>query len=100
MPSPGRLVSARDGDPNDALALLRENRDVEQGHGFDAIESRKVRSRRLRDYLLLLATGNILIVAVVVAPPANVVTVVFGLSRAILFSVELGSVMWQVVGRY
>lgn len=88
------------GDPNDIQAALARNRAVEQRHGFDAVEIREVKSRRRRDYLLLLVGGNVLIVGTVLLLGANVVSVLFGFGGVILFSLSLTWIMWQVMGRY
>lgn len=95
-----RHASAKAGDPNDVLAVLRQNRTAEKKHDLDNIEIRKVSSRRKSEFWLLLVGGNLLIIATVAATHVNVFTVVFGLAGLIIFSLGLSWVMWQVMDRY
>ncbi len=88
------------GDPNDVYATLQHNRAIEQNHGGDHVEIRKVKSKRWRDFWLLLIGGNLLIAGSVVVLGLNVVTVMFGFGGVVLFSISLTWIMWQVMGRY
>jgi hypothetical protein len=90
----------READPNDVYRVLKENRAVEQSAGRDEMEIRRIRSRRRRDYLLLLAGGNLLIVGLVALLGLNVMTVLFGFGGVLIFSLGLTWIMWQVMGRY
>jgi hypothetical protein len=98
--SPKGATGPKADDPNDVFSALQQNRAVEQGHGGDQIEIRKVKSRRRRDYWLMLIGGNLLIAGGVVVLGANVVSVMFGLGGVILFSISLTWIVWQVMGRY
>jgi hypothetical protein len=99
-PSPKGATKPKAGDPNDVFAALQQNRRVEQRHGGDQIEIRKIKSKRWRDFWLLLVGGNLLIVGSVVGLGPNVVTVMFGFGGVILFSISVTWIMWQVMSRY
>ena len=88
------------GDPNDVFTVLQQNRAVEQREGLDAIEIRKVKSRRKRDFWLMLVGGNLLIIGMVAITGFNVVSVIFGLAGIIILSLSLTWIMWQVMDRY
>jgi hypothetical protein len=98
--SPKGATTAKAGDPNDVFTALQQNRRVEQRHGGDQVEIRKIKSKRWRDFWLLLIGGNLLIVGSVVGLGPNVVSVLFGFGGVVLFSVSLTWIMWQVMGRY
>lgn len=48
----------------------------------------------------MLVGGNLAIIGAVVVTNINVVTVIFGLSGLIIFSLGLSWVMWQVMDKY
>lgn len=87
-------------DPNDVYNALQKNRVIEQAHGLDQVEIRKVKSRRTRDFWLFLIGGNLAIIGLVALLGLNVVTVIFGLAGLVIFSLGLSWVMWQVMDRY
>lgn len=91
---------ARADDPNDVLRVLNQNRTVEQEHHLDDIEIKQVKSRRKREFWLLLVGGNLFIIGGVWLSGINVITVIFGLAALIIFSLGLSWVMWQVMDRY
>ncbi len=88
------------GDPNDVYSVLEQNRRAERQHNLDAVEIRAIKSRRRRDYFLLLVGGNVFIVGIVALLGPNIVTVMFGLGGVVIFSTGLTWIMWQVMGRY
>lgn len=90
----------KSGDPNDVFTHLQGNRAVEKRHGLDEIEIRKIKSRRKRDFWLLLVGGNLAIVAGVAFSGFNVISVIFGLAGLVLFSLGVSWVMWQVMDKY
>lgn len=98
--SPKGATGRKADDPNDVFATLQQNRAIEQKLGADAVEVRKVKSRRKRDFWLLLIGGNLVIVGVVVVVGLNVMTVAFGFAGILIFSIGLTWIMWQVMGRY
>lgn len=95
-----RRAAPKADDPNDVLKILAQNRTAERQHDFDAIEIRKVSSRRKRDFWLVLVGGNLAIIGGVALSGINVITVVFGLAGLIIFSLGVSWVMWQVMDRY
>ncbi len=96
----GGATGAKAEDPNDVYAVLDRNRSSEKTHGGDQIDIREVKSRRKRDFWLLLIGGNGFIVGSVAFLGTNVVTVMFGFAGVVLFSIGLTWIMWQVMGRY
>ena len=92
--------SAKVEDPNDVYAVLQENRTVEKKHGLSEVEIREIKSRRKRDYWLLLIGGNLAIVGAVALSGFNIVSVIFGLSGLIVFSIGTTWIMWQVMNKY
>jgi hypothetical protein len=100
-PATARAKAApKPGDPNDVFTVLQQNRAVEQRGGRDEIEIRKVKSRRKRDFWLMLVGGNLLIIGMVAITGFNVVSVIFGLAGIIILSLSLTWIMWQVMDRY
>lgn len=100
VPTSRKPAAAKPDDPNDVHAVLRHNRAVEKKFGLDEIEIKQVKSRRQRDFWLMLVGGNLAIIGAVVVTNINVVTVIFGLSGLIIFSLGLSWVMWQVMDKY
>ena len=102
MRSSGRLRKsvAKAGDPNDVHVVLQQNRKSEQAHNLDAMEIKETKSRRKREFWLLLVGGNLCILGGVWLSGINVITVIFGLAALIIFSLGLSWVMWQVMDRY
>lgn len=98
--SPKGATGPKADDPNDVYAAMQKNRAVEKKHGLDQMEIREVKSRRKKDYWILLIGGNIVIVATVMFAGPNVVSVLFGFAGVILFSVSATWIMWQVMDRY
>jgi len=98
-PSPA-AVAPKPGDPNDVVALLERNRQVEQHHGGDRVAVRATRSRRRRDFWLLLFGGNLGITALVLVLGPNAVTVLFGFAGLVMFTLGLTWIMWFVMGDY
>lgn len=95
-----RQAGPKAGDPHDVFEVLRQNRRREQRHNLDAIEIRKIRSRRKRDFWWGLVGGNLLIIGGVLVSGSSVITVVYGLAGLIIFSIGLSWIMWQVMDRY
>ncbi len=90
----------KSGDPNDVFHVLQQNRAVERKFGKDRIDIKEVKSRRQREFWLLLVGGNLAIIASVALSSINVITVIFGLAGLIVFSLGLSWVMWQVMDKY
>lgn len=98
--SPKGATGPKPGDQNDVFTHLQGNRAVEKRHGLDEIEIRKIRSRRKRDFWLLLVGGNFAIVAGVALSGFNIISSIFGLAGLIIFSLGVSWVMWQVMDKY
>lgn len=99
-PSPKGATGAKPGDPNDVFVHLQRNRAIEKQAGADRMEIREIKSRRKRDFWLLLVGGNLAIVAGVAFSGFNVISVIFGLAGLVLFSLGVSWVMWQVMDKY
>jgi hypothetical protein len=102
-PRPSRtkdLPKANPKDPNDVYAVLRENRAFEDQAGLSDVEIREIKSRRKRDFWLLLIGGNLAILGVVALSGFNPISAVFGLAGLVVFSLGVTWVMWQVMDKY
>jgi hypothetical protein len=99
-PRPAPASTPKADDPNDVYAVLRANRAVEDQAGLGDVEIRIIRSRRKRDYWLVLIGGNLVILATLALSGLNPVSALFGLAGIILFSVSLTWIMWQVMDKY
>lgn len=95
-----REYAAKADDPNDVFKVLEHNRRVEKRHDFDAIEIRKIRSQKWRDYWIGMIGVNGTIVGLVLLLGPNVVSVMFGLGGIIIFSLSYSWLMWQIISRY
>jgi len=80
--------------------MLQQNRTVEQHHGQHAVVIKKTRSRRKRDYWLLLVPSNLLIALLTWSGRDNPYLVVCGLTGMVLASLIVTWIMWQVMGDY
>lgn len=99
--NPGpRTAGAKADDPNDVFKVLDQNRSVEKHHHLDDIEIKKVKSRRKRDFWLILVGGNLAIIGSVFISGINVITVIFGLAGLVVFSIGVSWIMWQVMDKY
>jgi hypothetical protein len=92
--------AAKRDDPNDVYAVLQQNRQSAAKHGLNEVEIKEIKSRRKRDFWLILVGGNLAIISAVILTNINVVTVIFGLAGLIIFSLSLSWIMWQVMDRY
>jgi hypothetical protein len=94
---PGTQAPSAD---HDVYAILQANRAREQEHGLGEVEVKAVKSRRRRDYWLLLFFGNIVIVGTAAVVGLNIMTMVYAFSGLILFSCGLTWIMWFVMDDY
>jgi hypothetical protein len=88
------------GDPNDVFALLQHNRRLENRLGLDQVEIRKIKSRRQRDFWLLLLPCEALLGTITYLGRDNPVTFVCGLAGMVMVGVSLTWIMWQIMDRY
>lgn len=87
-------------DPNDVYIALQQNRAVERQAGRDEIEIRRTKSRRTRDYWLLLVSSELLLGLITWQGRGNPVLFVSALAGMVLVGISLTWVMWQVMDRY
>jgi hypothetical protein len=86
---------------NEVHAILRANVAQAEAKGLNEVIPQPRRpSRRKRDFWLLLAGGNLLVVGTVGVLHKNVITVIFGFSAMVFFSLGLIWVMWVVMDDY
>jgi uncharacterized membrane protein HdeD (DUF308 family) len=64
------------------------------------VEIREIKSRRKRDFWLIIVGGNLAIIAAVALSGFNPVTAIFGLAGLIVFTLGVSWVMWQVMDKY
>jgi hypothetical protein len=98
--SPKGATGPKAGDPNDVYAALQKNRALEKQLRGDQIEIREIKSKRKRDYWLLLGAGNLVILGIVAVLGLNVMTISFGCVGVLVYSTSLTWIMWQIMGRY
>ena len=96
----GGSTGAKAGDPNDVYAALQQNRAVEKQLTGDEIEIRKIKSRRWRDYWLILLSSEMLLGTVTVLGRGNPITFVCGLAGMVIVGTSVTWIMWQVMDRY
>jgi len=99
-PGQSAASTAKKTDPNDVYAVLERNRTVEQQHGLNEVHIKKVRSRRKRDYWLLLVGGNLTTVAIVALMRFNPISLIYGLAGVIMFTIGLTWIMWFIMDDY
>ena len=87
-------------DPNDVYVALQQNRALESQAGRDELEIRQVKSRRTRDYWLLLVSSELLLGLITWQGRGNPMVFVCALAGMVLVGVSITWVMWQVMDRY
>jgi len=95
-----RKDPAGKGAEHDVHTILKQNRAAEQRQGLDEVTIRPTKSRRKRDYWLLLFSVNTTIATVGWLGRANVVVVVFTLAGFVIFNLGLAWIMWFVMDDY
>ncbi len=93
---------AAPGDPSivSVPEMLLENRIAEERSGWGRIRHwRRRKSRRTRDFILLVGGTDLLVIILMRAMP-GVVTMVYGLSALVLVTVCFGWIMFFVVDDY
>ena len=82
-------------------AILCDQRKREAALGLDELAPAPPRShRRTQDYWIMLAGGNALIGAAMALGQFNAVSLVYGGSSAVLYSLGLTWIVWVVMDRY
>jgi len=87
-------------DPNDVYAALEKNRAVEKKLGLNEVEIRELKSRRKRDYWLLLITSQCALGAVAYVGRANPFFFVGAIAAMGFTAAALTWIMWQVMNKY
>lgn len=86
---------------NEVHTILRENLAQANAAGLNDLKPKKRRrSKRLRDYLILMIGVNGAIIAVVWSRGPAVATTVIGLAGVVMFSIILTWLMWAVWDNY
>lgn len=100
--TPGPVLSSPvPGKPNDVHQVLAGNLAAANAAGLNDVAPRpKRRSRRKRDYILLMITVNAFFAFWAFGPYANAMTFVYGLAGIVLFSISLSWVMFGVMDDY
>ena len=98
--TPKGATGPKPGDPNDVHALLQHNRAVEKKSGRDEVEIKQVKSRRRRDYWLLLVSSEMLLGVITWQGRGNAFVFVCALAGMVLVGVALTWIMWQVMDNY
>lgn len=98
---PGPSPAARTQPENEVHAILRANLAANDAKGLNqfVIEQRRP-SRRKRDYWLVLTAGNLVFGGFMILAHKNVISLVFGFSGMIFFSIGLTWIMWMVLDDY
>jgi hypothetical protein len=101
-PPPGASAGGvnRAADPNDVYAVLQQNRAKENQFGLNEVQIKEIKSKRKRDFWLMLVGGNLFIIGLVFITGFNVASVIFGLSGIVMLSLGLTWVMWHVMNKY
>ena len=87
--------------PTDVYQVLQDNLARENAAGLNAVKLQpRRRSRRKRDFWLVMIGGNLAIMASVGATNINVMTVIYGFASVILLSSGLTWIMWFVMDDY
>jgi hypothetical protein len=99
LPSIGRCPPTP--APTDVYQVLRDNLARENAAGLNVVKPVPPRrSRRRRDFWLVLIGGNLAIMASVGFTSINVMTVIYGFAGVILLSSGLIWIMWFVMDDY
>lgn len=86
---------------HDVYAIRRQLRERERAAGLDDLSPRPARrSRRKRDYWLLMLSSNAVFGSITLIGRQNPVVFVSGLAGVIIFSVSLTWVMWFIMEDY
>ncbi len=85
---------------HDVHAIRRELREREQAHGMDQMEIKRVRSRRRRDYWLLLLTADSALVLTAWQGRGNVFVLVSAATGVVVATIGLTWIMWFVMDDY
>ena len=101
-PRPDRSAvgSAKAGDPNDVFTVLQQNRLAAQRDGLNEVVIKNVKSRRQRDFWLVLAVVNVSFISIGLLGRHNVVVLVSAAAGVVICSLGIYWIMWQVMNDY
>lgn len=100
-PGPALAGRAANSRPNDVHALLAQNAAHAEAAGLNTVSPPKPRrSKRRRDYFLLLVPVNLFFAFWAFGPFANPMTLVYGLGGMALFTAGLSWLMFGVMDDY
>ncbi len=99
-PSPKGATGPKAGDPNDVYNALLKNRAIEQAHGLDQIEIRKIKRRKMRDYCIIMLPSQALLGAITFLGRGNPIVFVCGLAGMVMMGITITWIMWQIMDRY
>ncbi|MGB0371035.1 MAG: hypothetical protein ACPGN3_06755 [Opitutales bacterium] len=85
--------------PIDVMDILKENLEVSKKNE-KAIDIVKKKSKRKRDYWLILILTNLIFGGLAITFSSSVVALVYILSGALIFSVAFTWIMWVVLSDY
>ncbi len=92
--------AAKADDPNDVYAVLQGNRSGEKKHGLNEVEIQQIKSRRKRDYWLLMITVQSTLAVVAVLGRGNPFVLVGSIAAMGFFGAGITWVMWQIMSKY
>jgi hypothetical protein len=98
--SPKGATGPKEGDPNDVYNALLKNRAVEKAHGLDQFEIRKIKRRRMRDYLIIMVPTQLLLGSITFLGRGNPIIFVSGLAGMVMLGITITWIMWQLMDRY
>jgi len=88
------------GDPNDVYAILQANRAVEKDLGLNEVEIKRLKSRRKRDYWLILLASETGLGGLAFLGRGNPFVLACSVAGMALIAFGLTWVMWQVMNKY
>lgn len=98
--SPTGATGPKAGDPNDVFNALQKNRAIEQAHGLDQFEIRKIKRRRMRDYCIIMVPTEVLLGTITYLGRGNPMVFVCGLAAMVMLGITITWIMWQLMDRY
>ncbi len=90
----------RAADPNDAYAVLRQNRAVEQKAGLNEVDVKPPKTRRKRDFWQGLAIGYVVLVGGMAIGHFNLASVVACGSLMVFYTIGLWWIMFHILSDY
>lgn len=98
--TPKSATGQRAEDPNDVYAVLQENRRSAREHGLNEVEVKAVKSRRTRDYWLLLLSAELALGVTAYLGRGNPFILACAVGGMGLVALGLTWIMWQVMNKY